>query len=194
MLFKRDRVMFKADISLPDPELLKFQFRRRVFFLALVGATLLLGIPVLRDRLPALATDKEIRHLAQWILEIRLESQRTHTSYALSLDENSSQLWTRLEYPVGASCEKDPAPVPPQVRSSTGFSWRILLQGEAPKDVHKLCFDPLQGLLVDGTPVGDQSVAIVVGPAADKESGRLDRLKHLVLSQQGSSLELNPKL
>jgi hypothetical protein len=194
MFFKRDKLMFKADALLPDSELLKLRFRSRVFLLALVGAFVLLGVPVMGDRLPALAAHRQARLLAEWMLETRMTSQQSRKSYALILDDKQSQPWARLEFGSVTLCNQEPVTGPIERRQSTGFSWRILIQDQTPIDVHTLCFHPLLGLIADNVVVGDKSVTVIVGPSADKESGRLDRLRHFTLSEQGNRIALNPKL
>lgn len=184
--------MFRVDTSLPDPDILKLRFRRRFFFLTLLGALLLLTVPVLRDRLPALRAHKEARVLAERLLDMRLLAQQNKAASAIEL-LNTKQAWSLLEFGTRSNCDGNEAMAPRQQIEAVGLRWRLVqtdANGAQTKDIERICFHPLLGVLADSVPLKDQDLSIVVGPSADSETGRQDRLRQISIQKQGDELGL----
>lgn len=183
----RKKTIFHVDEALPDPEEIKWRFRRRIFFSTCIGVALLLGIPVFRDIRPYLQAKQEARKLASLLYDTRLLAARNRTAMLLELVDESKNLWRRSAASSGCA---ERLPGVSEEFSFPKALWQISAQEAGSKEVHSasaLCFDPLKGLFADKTPLQENGRLLI---SARPEDGSPSDPKNpkLLLTNFGAEL------
>ena len=178
------KVIFDVEDSLPDPIEQKFRFRRRIMGITFLGALVLLAIPVINDRIPAVKAANATRNMAQSILDAQV--QAANSRHAVFLQLNAHKEW-EIFFLNTDSCKSTTqsaaqSHTPPQRIFSEKILWKMKLNE---KEISSICFQPAQGLFVDSQALQNQEIKITVTPEEDADSNRMDRMRKISLSNSG---------
>lgn len=160
-LFRKSTI-FHAEDSLPDPEEIKLRFRRRILLLTFCGFLLVLTIPVVRDLRSNLEARAEARKFSEWMMETRALAGASRNPISLEFDAVSHS-WRRIPHASGADCKTEAAG-PVELRPSPDVNWILQMQQAAGETVpvHRICFHPLGGLILDSVPIQEGKLLITV--------------------------------
>lgn len=184
MAIFRKNTIFHAEEAMPDPDDLKLRFRRRVLLLAFVGFLVILGFPVLKSLALPLHLRHETRKFAEVLLESRLLASKNRTALTLGLSSDS-EFWQREFHAKNSSCSGD-VMGPSEKWTSSGLYWQFHLQKENGETLagHTLCLNPLEGLMLDSTPLGEGKLLVSVKSMADSQE-----VAHLIVSNHGADIQ-----
>lgn len=193
----RNKVLFRAERELPDPEELTLRFRRRVVVLTSIGALCLLSIPVLRDQIPALDAHRSARKLAEILLDSRVLASQTRSPVLLTVTSSPTRAWIRSVRGATKDCTQE-APGPKEQFPSDPVEWRLsylaenAVPGSAEKEVHEICFHPYEGLYVNHELLKEGQLQVLVRPEEDISANRIDRVQRITIQNHGSEISLEP--
>ena len=197
-LFFRNKVLFRAEKEMPDPEDLKLRFRRRVVLLTGFGAVCLLSIPVFRDQIPALESHKELRKFTEVLLQSHLLAEQTRSPVVLTLLKNGkTQEWEREIRVAAEDCSVVAAAPVEKIATALG-EWHITYLPENPApgvsvmEMQSICLHPRHGIFVNNKLVKQGLVQVLLRPEEDSSSARLDRMQKISLHNEGSEINLEP--
>ncbi len=185
----RKRLIFQVDEAMPDPEELKFRFRRRVLLLTLLGALCLLGFPVLRELRPYFSAKLTARRFAQVLLDSRLMAIQNRKPIVLEMDPQDAHRWIRTVHESDDHCEAAPR-LPAENISTDDVHWELRYQNadsEEVRSTNKLCFHPTLGLVINGSPL-NQGRLLVSGFPENAENPQ-KRSAKLLLSSAGDEID-----
>jgi hypothetical protein len=163
----RQRTIFHAEDSLPDPEEIKLRFRRRILWLTFFGFLLVLAIPVIRDLRSNLEARSEARRFAQWMIEARTSAAASRAPVALHYNA-STNAWTRSPCAAGTNCSAE-VPGPAEQWPASEARWTLQYQPAAGETLSakRICFHPNVGLELDSSAVTDGKLLITVLPGSE---------------------------
>jgi len=197
MFFLRNKVLFRAEKELPDPEVLKLRFRRRVVLLTMLGAFYLLSIPVLREQIPALETHKNARKFTELLQNTRYLAASMRRPLVLTMEKTESKNWTRATKASYKDCSQE-ASGPLEIFPPMPVEWKIIYlaengrQGIDEREVKEICFHPIYGVYVNGEPLNNGLLQVLIQPQEDQKQNNFDRTQRISIQNFGSEIYLEP--
>lgn len=182
----RKKLIFQTEDALPDPEELKYHFRRRILLITLFIGICLLGFPVFREIHPYLVAKTKARHFAEIVLDTRLLAAKEREPVALEIDAADPKRWIRSVHKKDAHCDGEATAE--EVIQTEGVHWDLRYKTEQSQEVHStthLCFNPSLGLFADGVPLQHAELLI----SAYSDSDEKNRSAKILLSD--GSAEIN---
>lgn len=183
----RRKVMFRVDPERPEPEELKRRFRKRLLKSAFIVAITLLGIPVFRDRLPAMASARLVREFAEWLGDSQTLAASFRAPVMIRFDAQSGT-WQRWFFASTASDCRSPetsAIYPAEYFSPEENQPAIWTASWLGKNIQTLCYHPQTGWSIESTALVAQPILISASPQEDGALGRSDRIRWIALSGEG---------
>ena len=169
-LFRRN-TLFHTEKNAPDPEELKFRFRRRIFILAILGAIGFLGLPVCRDLRDVLAARDDARRFSQLLADARWRAMHNRSCVSLEFRPESKE-WILREHLGKTTCDSAVTN-----EFSTNFQGSSQWQFASVVD-NKLCFSPQLGLITDSTPRAN-AVSLKILAVSKAEGAEIQLDPHL---------------
>lgn len=184
----RDKAIFRASVRQLDPDELRLRNRQRmVMVAALVGLTLL-AEPVVQKGILVFQSDREARHLIQDFRSARLLAAETRSPVGV-LFQNSGKVQV-LSFVGQEGCTNPAIAQEKLSREVPDILWRpvYLESGNTSGtgvEINLVCFHPLQGVLVNGTPLAEGWIYVVLGPKAEMEQQNFQSSRQVVVSRFG---------
>ena len=189
MFFWRKKTLFHVEESLPDPEEVKFRFRRRILGLTFIGAVSILAIPIFHTLQADLATQKDLRLFASLLMDSKLLSAQTRNPVSLELSADGSS-WKRSLHTHDchskASANAEVWPFELQ--------WKLQLKTQAGELVtgNILCVHPLKGVELNDTPI-DGGQLLVSAAQIGNDAARLEPSRgvaYVLVSEFGADVQI----
>lgn len=189
MFFWRKKTLFHVEESLPDPEEVKFRFRRRILGLTFLGAVSILAIPIFHTLQADLATQKDLRLFASLLMDTKLLSARTRSPVSLELSADGSA-WKRSVH--SGDCHSKVT-----TESETWpfeLRWKLQLKTETGELVTgtTLCVHPLKGVELNDSPIGGGqllvSAAQITNEATEAEPSK--GVAYVLVSEFGADVQI----
>lgn len=183
MIFGRKKTIFHVEETLPDPEEVKFRFRRRIMAFSFFGAIGILAVPVLKEMEATFHLKREIREVSEYLLESKKIAIQNRKPVLLELSAEGKS-WKRSLSSKEGSCSISKGSEHHEL--ATELVWTLNLKNSTGETVQRreLCFDPVKGILAGDAILGDSLLLLSASSA-----GQGGKSAYILISRFGDEIQ-----